>query len=126
MFTAKRLASYLDITPAEAKTVREILLLSLKRGERCKYEAESPEYEVYHDSASRKLYMVNRILSGYHGVEILRSVNDTMYKFNGISYLNTGDSYGATLMYDHGRGKWLLACWGDIVERQPRRFGFGD
>ena len=123
MFSVERLAKYLDITPFQAKEVRRILDLRLVEGERSEHESDSPEYELWHDSHSRKLYMIDRLkLGGFHGVEITRSTYDTQHTFNGLSYLNTGDTYGSTLLYDHGRGKWLLSSWGDIVEKQPRRF----
>ena len=125
MFSVKRLTEYLDITPSEAKEVRAILDLDLRKGEPDEREEDSPDYELRHDEESRKLYMINRAISvngSYYGVEILRSADDTMHSFEGISYLNSGDTYGGTIMYDHGRGKWILGCWGGIVERYPRRF----
>src|SRR5215831_12578522 len=120
--TAKRLQVFLNIEPGEAKQVRRILELTLTRGVRCEYENDSPSYEIEHDSPSRKLYMINAMKLGYYGVEILRSRHDTQHAFRGISYLNTGDSYGATLLYDYDKGKWILSSWGDVVERSGRRF----
>ena len=125
MFSVKRLMEHLNATAEEAKEVRAILLLDLEKGEPDEREQDSPDYELWHDEESRKLYMVNRAITehgSYHGVEIIRSADDTMHSFEGISYLNSGDTYGATLMYDHGRDKWILGCWGDIVERQEKRF----
>ena len=33
-----------------------------------------------------------------------------------------GDTYDTTLLYDHKTGRFSVGSWGDIVERQPRRF----
>jgi hypothetical protein len=127
MFSVKRLMEHLRISENEAIMVHAVLSLKpLKRGERFPVlETNSPGYELEHDSASRKLYIINRLLDGFHGVEIIRSNQDDMHTFRGISYLNTGDSYGATVMRDHGRHKWLLTSWGDVIEnpRNNSRFG---
>ena len=53
---------------------------------------------------------------GTHGVECIdyRDGRDT---WNGprFSYCNTGDSYAATVCYDHGRGRWVVCGWADLV-----------
>lgn len=38
------------------------------------------------------------------------------------SYVNTGDTYSATLLYDNVTGRFVLTTWGDFVEGHPRRF----
>lgn len=125
MHSVKRIMEVLNATPDEAKEVRAILEIDLVEGERNGREADAETYVLYHDEPSRKLYMINRVIQehgSFHGVEILRSVDDTHHSFEGISYLNAGDPYVGTLMYDHGKDKWILGCWGDIVERQEKRF----
>jgi len=41
---------------------------------------------------------------------------------NGVDYVNTGDTYTPTLMFDYEKSRFLLGSWGDLVERQPSRF----
>jgi hypothetical protein len=51
-----------------------------------------------------------------HGVE---GWSKTMVR--GVSYLNTGDSYGRTILFvssDVHTGRWSLGAWGDIAERE--------
>ena len=127
MFSPTRIAEHLGITIPEAKQVRAILETRLVRGERHELEVTTPNYILEHSSASRKLYMIDTLslkwsAGRFHGVESIPSADDTYHTFRGIEYLNTGDSYGATLMYDFGKGKWVLSSWGDVVERQSRRF----
>lgn len=46
---------------------------------------------------------------------------------HGVSYLNTGDCYGLTIIFQssHNSGRWSIGCWGDIVESPTgiKRFG---
>lgn len=69
----------------------------------------------------RMLGRVNNFL-GLHGREYIASKQDTPWVSLGISYCNTGDSYAATLCYDHKSGRVFVSSWGDIVENN-KRFG---
>ena len=40
----------------------------------------------------------------------------------GLMYVNMGDTYDTTLIYDYKTNRFVVSSWGDIVERQPRRF----
>lgn len=64
-----------------------------------------------------KLSALNELL-GMFGAEAVREecAWDRYYGDCVAEYLNTGDSYAATLVLDHQRGKWLLTTWGDFVE----------
>ena len=57
------------------------------------------------------------------GVEYVPSNRDTVTRPAGFEYLNTGDTYGATIIYDRGAQQWLLGTWGGMVEADERRFG---
>jgi hypothetical protein len=41
---------------------------------------------------------------------------------NGVDYVNMGDTYNTTLMFDFAKDKFIVGSWGDLVEAQPRRF----
>jgi hypothetical protein len=63
-----------------------------------------------------------------HGVEYIKSHQDDYHDAYGISYLNTGDTYAGTILYDHADGTWRLGTWGDEVEHDDtynkgERFG---
>lgn len=40
----------------------------------------------------------------------------------GLMYVNMGDTYDTTLIYDYKTDRFVVSSWGDLVERQPRRF----
>jgi hypothetical protein len=64
-----------------------------------------------------KLLMLDELL-GTCGVEVIRTDEHIdNYHFDiRASYLNTGDTYAATLLLDHKERVWKLRSWGDFVE----------
>ncbi len=68
----------------------------------------------------RKVLEIAGVMMG-HLVESIQTADDTP----GLLYVNVGDPYVDTLIYDRSRKTWRVGGWGDIVERQPRRFGVG-
>lgn len=75
------------------------------------------------DSAGSILKAADHLLYG-NGVEYIESLTDTMRIREGLSYVNMGDTYDTTLIYDHGKGRFVVSSWGDIVERDAKRFGY--
>lgn len=71
-----------------------------------------------------KLEASNRLIDGMHGVECRTfecSKND-FHDPHGFYYLNTGDTYAATLVLYRGSrgGSWRVTSWGDMVEAHER------
>jgi hypothetical protein len=56
------------------------------------------------------LHAINKIL-GTHGVEPLG---------NDYEYLNAGDQYSATLIYDKRGRRLFVSTWSDMVEQHPK------
>jgi len=56
---------------------------------------------------------LNDMIEG-HGIEAIRSPND----FDKIiaTYINTGDTYSGTIVYDHEQDEYVLTTWGDWYE----------
>lgn len=69
------------------------------------------------------LKAADKMLDG-HGVEYIESLTDTSRNREGLSYVNMGDTYMTTLIYDHRSGRFVVSSWGDIVERDSKRFGY--
>ena len=67
------------------------------------------------------LKTVSVLLHGY-GVEYVPSKLDAHSKGRGLEYVNMGDSYKPTILYDCLRKRFICASWGDIVESEPARF----
>jgi hypothetical protein len=51
------------------------------------------------------------------GVEYIAHKDDTFHEVHGLEYLNTGETYTPTIVYDHSRKRYRVSSWGDIVER---------
>jgi len=80
-------------------------------------------------SVSAVLASADMAMRGF-GIEYIASNEDTMRTQDGLVYVNMGDAYSTTLIYDYGKGKYLVTSWGDIVERDSmlpksrRRFDY--
>ena len=61
---------------------------------------------------SVKLEAINDIMDGY-GVEYIPAGRNR--RSPAIEYINVGHTYRATIMWV--RGRYVVGCWGDIVER---------
>lgn len=105
--SVKTLVSGLRITPAQAKELRGLM-----------------------STPARALAAADKMINGF-GVEYIASSDDTMRVRDGLEYVNMGDTYDTTLVYDHGSHRFKVTSWGDLVEadmRLPRsrqRFGEG-
>jgi hypothetical protein len=77
------------------------------------------EKECYHPPGllDKRLHALNAECEGF-GVEYITHKQDgyTRPEMKGIEYINLGDTYATTILYDHGRDSWRLTDWGSIVE----------
>lgn len=74
------------------------------------------------DSISNAMNEINKILDGY-GVESIR-VNDThsyYWQDIGLLYVNFGDTYDQTILYDVDKNRFEALSWGDWVEYNEKR-----
>lgn len=77
--------------------------------------------DPYHSSMWRvtvALHAMDQIM-GTHGVEALGPPDDRDGYAPPYEYLNTGDTYAATLIYKRASDALRIGSWGDIVERHP-------
>ena len=80
-------------------------------------EAQTP-HEV-----DKAIQSINNLLKGY-GTEVLTDGEWRRYWLDtAFVYVNMGDTYAPTVIYDIDHNRWLVTSWGDIVEAQARRFG---
>jgi hypothetical protein len=63
------------------------------------------------------LHAMNEVL-GTHGVEALGPPSGSSFA-PPYEYLNTGDTYAATLVYNRNTDTITIGSWGDIAERNP-------
>ena len=90
--------------------------------ERCRaLKAKLRDAETVQD-VDAALDFANVMLEG-HGVEAVRDREwEGYYADIGLLYVNAGDTYALTLIYDTRRDSWSVTTLGHVIERQPRRF----
>ena len=65
------------------------------------------------------LHAVNDLIDG-HGVEPLGPMDDWSVGYAPpYEYVNMGDSYSVTLIYDRDEDSLTIGSWGDIAEAHP-------
>lgn len=94
--SVKKLSEGLNISTADARLIRS----AMDAGQ----------------SVQKVLRLADKIMDA-HGVEYIQSGEDTMYDKDGLDFVNMGDTYDTTLIFDHRKGRFIVSSWGDIVER---------
>lgn len=76
--------------------------------------------ECYHPPKTYdvRLHVLNAVAETY-SVEYVTHKKDTCTESYGFDYLNVGDFYVLTIMRSAETGRYIVACCGDIVERNP-------
>ena len=77
--------------------------------------------ERYCYSPEKCLRKIDKILET-SGVEYIESLEDNYNEESGILYCNAGDTYATTIFYDYSKCRYYIGCWGDVVEKYPKRF----
>lgn len=90
---------------AKAKEIRELM-----------------EKAISHKEIDGALDTINDIIGGY-GVEAITDNNWERYCCNiGLLHVNMGDTYVQTVIYDTRKDRFYVCSWGDIIERNEKRF----
>ena len=80
---------------------------------------------LYHDLKGHELKMhwINYSLDG-HGIEYEASEDDEIFNPRGIDYINTGDVYNNTVIFDRTTYRYYVTTLADYLEkpRNRRRF----
>jgi predicted dehydrogenase len=89
-----------------------------------KWKAASQGRRYADDEARTILEFANAIMDA-HGIEYLSPAEGdrdySVYGGNGASYVNIGDTYDGTLLYDEKKQNFYATSWGDFVEQAERR-----
>jgi hypothetical protein len=121
--SAKRLVDALNITPEQAETVRGLIQGTAKTLDPIKF----PRSNAYFSSCYRQPKRLGRVLVclnellELHGVESLGPVQTYGPP---AEYLNAGDTYAATLIFDHMAGNFKLTTWADWIEQNEHKAAF--
>lgn len=87
-------------------------------------EKLKPKHKFNRPSDDRIMRIFNNLntMLECHGVEYIRHRNDDQYGAYGLTYLNTGDSYVATIIYNHKTDTIAVCSIGDIVEKHMNEY----
>jgi hypothetical protein len=96
-------SNFPDLSKEDVKKVRQLL-------------------EKYYYRPIVCLQKINKVIEG-HGLEYIADVEDDGINFNGVEYVNMGDSYASTICYDRSSGRMFISCWEDVVVKNLKRFG---
>jgi hypothetical protein len=71
-----------------------------------------------------KMFILDELIGGF-GVEAIRGSRnwDSFYCDICGEYVNLGDTYDCTLLYDTVKRKYLITSWGDWVELRTEEYG---
>lgn len=115
--SVKNLSEHLKLTAADAKKLRAEMN-KVGKSEEDRYGAEMR----YEHQVDRVLDLANKLIDG-SGVEAINgSWHDDFYQDIVALYVNMGDPYVATLLYDTVADRWHITGWGDFVERYEKRY----
>lgn len=78
-----------------------------------------------HEEVDLILAKVNKEIGGYGIEPITGRWVDGYYQDIVLLYVNMGDPYALTVIYDTRRGRFYPACWGDWVELHERDISSG-
>lgn len=116
--SAERLQAALNIDPERAERLR-----ALVKGKVKPEMTAHPSGNRYANLIDAIMQSANALLHGY-GVEAIQG--DWVDGFWGSTialYVNTGDTYRPTLLYDVYADRFALTSWGDWYEKQPQTEG---
>lgn len=118
---AAAIAAAMNCTLETAKTARQLM-----KGEiRITGNTAFPITNKWISDCYNKPRRIDLILSALNellecsGVEAFRSGNGAQWAI--AEYLNTGDTYAATVLFRHDTGTFRLTSWGDFFERNEKR-----
>ena len=104
-----------------AETLRKRLNLSHYQARCCRAALEWGRHQYDPGHALDLLQQSLRNDGRFHGREYAPTTRDTSTDPKGAEYLNAGDTYACTVLYDHKRGTFRVTSLGDFIETQERR-----
>lgn len=115
------LAAILDITTEKADQILKVVNNKLDPESFQSVQQWVNECYHYPSKLELKLEAINELLGGF-GVEYIEAVDDCEYTQRGLSYINLGDSYHNTVIFNHSSNRWTFNYWGNIVESKPKKY----
>ena len=92
-------------------------------------ETDKYARSLYRDGYASQMWRITLALHamdevmGTHGVESLSPEGDFSTSAPPYEYLNAGDTYATTLIYDRDKDRLFIGTYGDVVEKFPQSEG---
>lgn len=105
------------------KRIQETLRLLPEAARELKVEIERAYARQTHDAYDKVLELANRLLEA-HGVEAIEGEDyiDRYYGNIVALYVNMGDTYVGTILFNTITERFTLEGWDDFVERNEKRY----
>jgi hypothetical protein len=97
-----------------APSLRKLALLGIDTGQAREIRA------LIHDGKPTRALRVANAAMNAHGIEAVRDDDDFLYR-EATDYVNTGDSYAATLIFCRRTWRVFVGTIGDYIEAAERR-----
>lgn len=114
--SVKTLVTALRITEEQAKLVRGVMMKQVRVTDNGLFPETNKWLRLCFNPPSGhdlRMSALNEVIGGF-GVEVLGDVNNYPPDIQ-AEYINTGDTYSATIIYRDGR--YFVGCWGDLAEK---------
>lgn len=110
---------YANAAGPSVKTLQDFLMVSANDARQIKRAMN----ESRGGRAEDVLSLANRLMDA-HGVEAINGeYHVDNYWFDTVAlYVNTGDTYNPTLLYETETGRFLATSWGDWVEKNSDKY----
>jgi hypothetical protein len=83
----------------------------------------SNSLKLSRSSVEKQMELLNSVMEGY-GVEVIRGQTWDRYFTDACGvYVNMGDTYVVTILYDVCRQRFVVTTWGDWVEEHQKNYG---
>ena len=116
------IAKLLGTSPSISKDIRGLMEGTINPEQ---YESVAKWIkQCYHKPRKVELALeaINEILGGCGVEQITDNQWHAYWCDGGLLYVNMGDAYTCTVIYNTRKDKWLVGAWGDVVERDRKRF----
>jgi hypothetical protein len=80
--------------------------------------ASLDSYRGYYDRVNVAFFLMDKALETFGKEYVPWKTRPE----RGFAYLNTGDTYAPTIIFDFNTDTWRVASWGDLVESRPGRY----
>jgi hypothetical protein len=115
--SVSRLRDALGLTKEQAETVRGLIRGEVRTIDNPAFPSTAAWINSCYNRPSRVeriMACINEVLQGY-GCEAIWG--DDPY-WPAVEYVNMGDTYTPTICFLRDADRFVLSCWGDIVEKQ--------